>query len=79
MAELLLQLPPTSYVFPGEAIEGHSSLVKIGQFFADAKAGHLPAFAIIDPDFGRSSGENPQNIVHAEVFAASATYRPQDP
>ena len=63
--------PPTSYVFPGEAIEGHSSVVKIDQFFADAKTGSLPGFAIIDPDFGQSSGENPQNIVHAEVFAAS--------
>jgi len=63
--------PPTSYVFPGTAIEGHSSIVKIDQFFADAKTGSLPAFAIIDPDFGQSSGENPQNIVHAEVFAAS--------
>jgi phospholipase C len=63
--------PPTCYVFPGEAIEGHSSIVKIDQFFADAKTGNLPAFAIIDPDFGHSSGENPQNIVHAEVFAAS--------
>jgi phospholipase C len=63
--------PPTSYVFPGTAIEGHSSVVKIDQFFADAKTGNLPAFAIIDPDFGQSSGENPQNIVHAEVFAAS--------
>jgi phospholipase C len=63
--------PPTSYVFPGEAIEGHASVVKIEQFFTDAKTGNLPAFAIIDPDFGNSSGENPQNIVHAEVFAAS--------
>jgi phospholipase C len=63
--------PPTSSVFPGTAIEGHSSVVKIEQFFADAQTGNLPAFAIIDPDFGQSSGENPQNIVHAEVFAAS--------
>jgi phospholipase C len=63
--------PPTSYVFPGEAIEGHASIVPIAQFFADAKTGNLPAFAIIDPDFGKSSGENPQNIVHSEVFAAS--------
>jgi phospholipase C len=63
--------PPTICVFPGEAIEGHASVVQIGQFFADAKTGNLPAFAIIDPDFGHSSGENPQNIVHAEVFAAS--------
>jgi len=70
--------PPTSYVFPGEAIEGHSSIVKIEQFFADAKTGSLPAFAIIDPDFGQSSGENPQNIVHAEVFAASVVQAVMD-
>jgi phospholipase C len=70
--------PPTSYVFPGTAIEGHSSIVKIEQFFADAKTGNLPAFAIIDPDFGQSSGENPQNIVHAEVFAASVVQAVMD-
>jgi phospholipase C len=70
--------PPTSYVFPGTAIEGHSSIVKIEEFFADAKTGSLPAFAIIDPDFGQSSGENPQNIVHAEVFAASVVQAVMD-
>ena len=53
------------------AARDHASVVPIAQFFADAKSGHLPGFAIIDPDFGRSSGENPQNIVHAEVFPAS--------
>jgi phospholipase C len=63
--------PPTSYLFLGEAIEDHSSVVPIAQFFADAKTGNLPGFAIIDPDFGHSSEENPQNIVHGEVFAAS--------
>jgi phospholipase C len=64
-------LPPTSYLFLGDAIRDHASVVPITQFFADAMSGNLPGFAIIDPDFGRSSGENPQNIVHAEVFAAS--------
>jgi phospholipase C len=63
--------PPTSYVFLGDAIEDHSSIVPIAQFFADAKSGNLPGFAVIDPDFGHSSEENPQNIVHGEVFAAS--------
>jgi phospholipase C len=63
--------PSTSYVFPGQAIEGHASIVKIDQFFTDAATGNLPGFAIIDPDFGASSGENPQNIARAEVFAAS--------
>ena len=63
--------PPTSYLFLGDAVRDHASVVPIGQFFADAKSGNLPGFAIIDPDFGRSSEENPQNIVHGEVFAAS--------
>ena len=63
--------PPTSYLFLGDAIRDHSSIVPIAQFFADAESGNLPGFAIIDPDFGRASEENPQNIVHGEVFAAS--------
>jgi phospholipase C len=63
--------PPTSYLFLGDAIRDHSSVVPIGQFFADAESGNLPGFAIIDPDFDHSSEENPQNIVHGEVFAAS--------
>ena len=63
--------PPTTCLFLGEAFEDHPSVVKIEQFFADAESGNLPGFAIIDPDFRASSGENPQNIVHAEVFAAS--------
>jgi phospholipase C len=63
--------PPTSYLFFGDAIRDHSSVVPIDQFFADAKSGHLPGFAIIDPDFSHNSEENPQNIVHGEVFAAS--------
>jgi phospholipase C len=63
--------PPTSYLFLGDAIRDHASVVPVAQFFADATSGNLPGFAIIDPDFGRSSEENPQNIVHGEVFAAS--------
>jgi len=70
--------PPTSYLFPGNAVEGHASVVPIAQFFADAKTGQLPGFAIIDPDFGHSSEENPQNIVHGEVFAASVVQAVMD-
>ena len=70
--------PPSSCVFLGEAIEDHASLVPIAQFFADAKSGNLPGFAIIDPDFGHSSQENPQNIVHGEVFAASVVQAVMD-
>jgi hypothetical protein len=52
--------PPTGYVFLGDAIRDHASVVPIAQFFTDAKSGKLPGFTIIDPDFGHSSGENPQ-------------------
>jgi phospholipase C len=40
------------------------------RFFADADAGTLPAFSIVDPDFGAFSEENPQDIQHGESFAA---------
>jgi len=63
------KLPPTCSLFPAQGIEGHASVVGIDQFYTDAKSGNLPGFAIIDPDFGKESGENPQNIAHAEAFA----------
>ena len=66
--------PPTSYLFLEDAVRDHSSVVPVSQFFADAESGHLPGFAIIDPDFHSSSAENPQNIVHSEVFAASIVH-----
>jgi len=40
------------------------------QFFADAAAGTLPAFSIVDPDFDTYSEENPQDIRKGESFAA---------
>ena len=42
----------------------------IDQFFADARSGALPAFSIVDPDFGAYSEENPQDIRKGESFAA---------
>jgi phospholipase C len=41
------------------------------QFFADAASGSLPAFSIVDPDFGAYSEENPQDISLGESFAAA--------
>ena len=42
----------------------------LDQFFADAQAGTLPAFSIVDPDFTAYSEENPQDIRRGESFAA---------
>jgi phospholipase C len=41
------------------------------QFFADAAAGTLPGFSIVDPDFGAYSEENPQDISNGEAFAGA--------
>jgi phospholipase C len=45
------------------------------QFFADADNGTLPAFSIVDPDFGNFSEENPQDIRQGESFAAEVITR----
>ena len=42
----------------------------LDQFFSDAARGTLPAFSIVDPDFGAYSEENPQDIRKGESFAA---------
>ena len=40
------------------------------QFYADAQAGKLPSFSLLDPDYGTQSQENPQNIVVGERLLA---------
>jgi phospholipase C len=44
------------------------------QFFVDARAGKLPAFTLLDPDYGRQSQENPQNIVVGEALLAQVVH-----
>jgi phospholipase C len=46
-------------------------LEKISHFFSDAKAGKLPSFSLVEPDYGNTSEEDPQNIAAGEQFAAS--------
>jgi len=45
------------------------------QFFADADAGTLPAFSLVDPAFDEFSEENPQDIRKGESFAAEVINR----
>jgi phospholipase C len=40
-------------------------------FLRDAKAGTLPAFSLVDPDFKAYSEENPQDIQKGESFASA--------
>jgi phospholipase C len=61
----------TMELYPSnDAAFSKSNAPPIDQFFTDAKAGTLPAFSLVDPDYDTQSQENPQNIVIGEAFLA---------
>jgi phospholipase C len=46
-------------------------VTKIDQFFVDAAFGHLPSYCLVEPDYGRSSEEDPQDIQFGDQFMAT--------
>jgi phospholipase C len=64
------KLQVTADLYPLGFIRSVNHLRSIDRFWADAAAGTLPSVSIVDPDFGRSSEENPQDISVGEAFAA---------
>jgi len=46
----------------------HAGLAPIGDFFDDCRAGTLPSFSLVDPDFDHTSEEDPQDIQFGDVF-----------
>ena len=40
------------------------------QFYTDAANGNLPSFSLVEPNYGTSSQENPQNIIRGETVLA---------
>ncbi len=63
---------PATLVVPGVATPARqkNNLKKIDQFFADARAGKLPAVSFVDPNFDIRSEENPQDIQFGERYVA---------
>src|SRR5580700_7701549 len=61
----------TTLLYPPAYLKNPAKTVLIDQFFSDAKAGSLPGYCIVEPDYDVQSEENPQNIVQGEAFAAS--------
>jgi phospholipase C len=43
----------------------------ISQFYKDAASGRLPSFSLVEPNYGKQSQENPQNMVVGEALIAS--------
>jgi phospholipase C len=65
----------TASLYPLGMLRHMLHVHSIEKFFADADAGTLPAFAIVDPDFDEFSEENPQDIRKGESFAAEVITR----
>ena len=60
----------TAELFPLGTLRSLNHLKTMDQFYADARRGSLPAFSIVDPDFGKTSEENPQDVRAGEQFAS---------
>jgi phospholipase C len=60
----------TAEVYPVDFLRSVNHLRPAGDFFAAARAGTLPSFCIVDPDFETTSEENPQDVQAGEAFAA---------
>jgi phospholipase C len=59
----------TMELYPdNDAAYSQTNAPPIAQFFSDAKAGTLPQFSLLDPDYGTQSQENAQNISVGEGF-----------
>jgi phospholipase C len=65
----------TADLYPLGLLSSLRHLRTLQRFFADADNGTLPAFSIVDPDFGTFSEENPQDIRKGEGFAAEVITR----
>lgn len=61
---------PSMGLFPDLLVKYPGHLAPVSEFFAAAKAGTLPGFCLVEPDYLVSSEEEPQNIALGERFAA---------
>jgi len=62
---------PTMALFPDLLVRYPGHLHRVDDFFDDAKAGTLPGFSLVEPEYSKTSEEDPQNIAYGEQFAAS--------
>lgn len=59
----------TADLYPLGTLKSLNHLRTMSQLFKDIRNGTLPSVSIIDPDFGKWSEENPQDIQNGESFA----------
>jgi len=61
---------PTAGLYMRAIAPDAANLVPVSRFFADAKAGTLANFSVIDPDYLHRSEESPQDVTIGEAFSA---------
>ncbi len=61
---------PSVLLYPPLYEKSLAKVVPVADFFADAAAGTLPGYCLVEPDYSNQSEENPQNIAEGEAFAA---------
>ncbi len=61
----------TADAFPLGLLTYFGHVRSVDRFLADCADGTLPAVSIVDPDFHKTSEENPQDIHEGEAFAAT--------
>jgi phospholipase C len=49
-------------------------IAKVEQYFADAAAGTLPGFCLVEPDYERTSEENSEDITLGEAFTSKVVH-----
>jgi phospholipase C len=62
---------PTTALYLRLLEDQSKNIVPITEFFKDAKAGKLPFYSLVEPNYETQSEEDPQNIAVGEQFAAS--------
>jgi phospholipase C len=69
-------MPWYAGAFPAKAFSGNDAVTAapIEEFFRDARAGNLPPFSIIDPDFWSNDGHPKHDLALSEIFIG-AIYR----
>jgi phospholipase C len=57
-----------SYLLSDPSVYNSQNVVPIAEFFTDAANGTLPAYSMVDPNFGSSSEEDPQDVQFGDQF-----------
>jgi phospholipase C len=66
---------PSTFVVPGINTPARAHRIrKFDSFLADVRAGRLPQFTFIDPDYTTTSEENPQDVQLGERFVAQVVH-----